>query len=343
MKGLVFVGFSLGVALLAFSAVAQDVIDVTVQGISDGVQDSKQRDWDEAIMDAKLKAIEKAGVSIEAVTTVENFVLKKDWIESRAKGVLLPGFQIVDVGYGADGLYHVVLVGKISTAAQGGVADVTEGMVLIEGGTFMMGSNGGEDDEKPVHSVYVDRFYMDKYEVTVAQFREFCKAEGREMPEQPSYSLSNHPVVNVRWNEASAYAEWAGKRLPTEAEWEYAARGGNRSSGYRYSGSDNPEDVAWYSENSDGRTHPVGQKRPNELGLYDMSGNVWEWCSDWYDENYYSVSPQSNPKGPSSGSLRVLRGGSWYHLTRYCRVSVRYGDYPDGRRYFSGFRCARNH
>lgn len=342
MKRLIFFSFILDFVFMTLPVTAQDVIDVTVQGISDGVRNSKQRDRDEAIMDAKLKAIEKAGVSIEAVTTVENFVLKKDWIESRAKGVLLPGFQIVDVGYGADGLFHVVLVGKIAIAAQGGGADVTEWMVLIEGGTFMMGSNDGDHNEKPVHSVYVDRFYMDKYEVTVAQFREFCKAEGREMPIQPYWSLSNHPVVNVTWHEASIYAEWAGKRLPTEAEWEYAARGGNRSRGYRYSGSGNPDDVAWHGENSDGRTHPVGQKRPNELGLYDMSGNVREWCSDWYDKNYYSVSPKNNPKGPFSGTYRVLRGASWGSKPRIGRCSNRYWDVPVNRYYAEGFRCARS-
>lgn len=120
-------------------------------------------------------------------------------------------------------------------------------------------------------------------------------------------------------------------RLPTKAEWEYAARGGNRSRGYKYSGSDNIGSVAWYTDNSGETTHPVGQKQSNELGLYDMSGNVWEWCQDWYDNNYYGSSPSQNPKGPSSGYFRVGRGGSWGGNAWGCRVSYRSYDSPDSR------------
>ena len=127
-------------------------------------------------------------------------------------------------------------------------------------------------------------------------------------------------------------------RLPTEAEWEYAARGGNQSKGYKYSGSNSISDVAWYGDNSSSKTHPVGQKSPNELGIYDMSGNVHEWCQDW--KGSYSSSSQTNPTGPSSGSSRVLRGGSWNYIARFCRVSSRNSGAPGNRVDFSGFRLA---
>lgn len=197
------------------------------------------------------------------------------------------------------------------------------GMALIPSGTFLMGSNDGESDEKPVHHVFVDAFYLDKYEVTVAQYQQFLNANPqRTSPENWGEQLRNpnHPVVYVSWEDANAYARWAGKRLPTEAEWEYAARGGNTGLGgkpiHKYPwGNDPSQDQANYTGTA-GRdqwsgTSPVGSFPPNGYGLYDMAGNVWEWCADWYDENYYKGSPERNPKGPSQGNLRVLRGGSW--------------------------------
>jgi formylglycine-generating enzyme required for sulfatase activity len=221
---------------------------------------------------------------------------------------------------------------------------VPDGMVLVEGGTFSMGGSDSEssNDEKPVHQVYVDAFYMDTYEVTVAQYRKFCNATGRAMPQAPSRTwIDDNPIVNVSWDDANAYARWAGKRLPTEAEWEYAARGGNKSIGYKYSGSNNIDDVAWYGNNS-GSTHSVGQKKQNELGIYDMSGNVWEWCADWYDENYYKNSPDRNPKGPSTGTYRVLRGGSWDNVVFDCRVAFRGWFTPAFQYDGNGFRCAQD-
>lgn len=235
---------------------------------------------------------------------------------------------------------------SITMLAQNGTSKSTkkesEGMVLVKGGTFQMGSNE-YDEEKPIHSVTVSDFYIDKYEVKVKQYREFCNATGRSMPKAPSLGWRDtHPIVNVSWDDATAYAKWAGKRLPTEAEWEYAARGGNQSKGFKYSGSNSIDEAAWYWYNSGEKAHPVGQKKPNELGIYDMSGNVWEWCSDWYDENYYSDSPTTNPEGPDSGSKRVRRGGSWFYFGVICRVANRSWNWPDSRDIDHGFRCVKN-
>ncbi len=214
-------------------------------------------------------------------------------------------------------------------------------MVMVEGGTFTMGctseQSGCYDDEKPTHRVTVSSYQIGKYEVTQAQWRAV-------MGNNPSSfsGCDNCPVDNVSWNEVQDFIrklnQQTGKnyRLPTEAEWEYAARGGNKSKGYKYSGSTDIGSVAWYSSNSGGKTHPVGQKQANELGIYDLTGNVWEWCEDRYGN--YSSSSQTNPKGPSTGSYRVLRGGSWNFVAEYCRVSDRNGSTPRDRYNYSGFR-----
>jgi formylglycine-generating enzyme required for sulfatase activity len=213
-------------------------------------------------------------------------------------------------------------------------------MVFVQGGTFQMGSNDGEDDEKPVHTITLNSFYIGKYEVTQKQWREVM---GSDPPELYFKGCDQCPVENVSWDDVQEYLKKlnarSGKifRLPTEAEWEYAARGGNQSRGYTYSGGNNLDEVAWYDGNSGNKIHPVGQKRPNELGLYDMSGNVWERCKDWYGEDFYKTSPAIEPKGPSTGSYRVLRGGSWYLNAQYCRTSLRgYG--PDYRLDYLGCR-----
>ena len=216
-------------------------------------------------------------------------------------------------------------------------------MVLVEGGTFTMGATPEQgsdacDNEKPAHKVTLDSFYIGKFPVT----QRLWKAV---MGSNPSDSKGdNLPVENVSWDDVQTFLRKlnaaTGKtyRLPTEAEWEYAARGGNKSQGYKYVGSNDLDLVAWYSGNSDGTTHKVGTRFPNELGIYDMSGNVWEWCQDWYGS--YSSSPQTNPKGPNSGSYRVHRGGSWFSYARYCRVSDRLSLAPGNRSISLGFRLA---
>ena len=210
------------------------------------------------------------------------------------------------------------------------VLSLPPGMVYVAGGTFQMGSNSGASDEKPVHTVTVSSFFMDKTEVTQAQYR-------KVMGDNPSSfsGCDDCPVEKVTWHDAVAYAKKVGKRLPTEAEWEYAARGGNKSKGYTYAGSNNIDAVAWYRRS---KTHPVAQKQPNELGLYDMSGNVWEWCSDWYGSDYYSGSPQNDPQGPNSGTRRVRRGGSWDSFDHFCRYANRSRNDPGLRNSNFGFR-----
>ncbi|MBQ6729583.1 MAG: SUMF1/EgtB/PvdO family nonheme iron enzyme [Bacteroidales bacterium] len=216
-------------------------------------------------------------------------------------------------------------------------------MKLVEGGTFQMGatSEQGSDaynSEKPVHSVTLSNYYLGETEVTQALWNAV-------MGSNPSYFEGDAlPVEQVAWNDCQEFIrklnQKTGKnfRLPTEAEWEYAARGGKKSNGYKYAGSNDIGSVAWYTNNSDSKTHPVKGKSPNELGLYDMSGNVWEWCSDWYGS--YSSGSQTNPQGLSSGSNRVLRGGGWDYFARICRVSHRYCYDPDIRNRHYGFRLA---
>jgi sulfatase modifying factor 1 len=266
-------------------------------------------------------------------------------------------------------------------------------MVLIPAGEFEMGTDPAEipglmqwlekeylslnleakaswfEDEPPRHTVYVDAFYMDKYEVTNAQYRKFVQATGHSEPEgseqfkpwsDENYNGDDQPVVYVTWEDAKAYAEWAGKRLPTEAEWEKAARGG--LVGKRFPWGDEwppppkagnfadealkkvfPEALAFIAGYDDGYayTAPVGKYAPNGYGLYDMAGNVWEWCADWYDKDYYASSPGENPSGPSSGQDRVIRSGGWSpNCVRTLRAADRSGITPVSSGSSYGFRCA---
>lgn len=229
------------------------------------------------------------------------------------------------------------------------IDDVTFKMIRVDNGTFQMGSNEGFDREKPIHQVTLSNFSIGETEVT----QELWKAVMGSNPSE--FKGSKHPVENVNWYVCLAFIkrlnELTGKtfRLPTEAEWEFAARGGNRSNGYTYSGSNKIEDVAWYYHNCydkgegspDYGTHEVGIKVPNELGIYDMSGNVYEWCQDWISPIYYSCSTENNPTGPSKGYYRVCRGGSWYRGdATVCRVAYRCSSSPKEKNSSIGFRLA---
>ncbi|UCH64636.1 MAG: formylglycine-generating enzyme family protein, partial [Ignavibacterium sp.] len=219
--------------------------------------------------------------------------------------------------------------------------NIPDGMVFVAGGWFDMGSNYGRDNEKPVHQVFIDDFYIDKYEVTVKAYSEFCDSTGREMPVQPAYHTDEYPVANISWEDASAYADWKGKRLPTEAEWEYAALGGTISSNH-YSGNSFLDYVGWYSGNSNIVVHPIGKLDPNEFGIYDMSGNVWEWCADWYSLSYYRSGDGISPTGPAGGSEKVLRGGSFEDEEYFCRVKYRNKSFPNRKFENYGFRCVQD-
>jgi len=256
-------------------------------------------------------------------------------------------------------------------------------MVLIPAGEFQMGSNYQLPSEDPVNTIYLDAFYMDKYEVTNAQYRRFVEETDHKAPEgwyllntdmhkgyisgelrsgfkpwsDENFNGDNQPVVCVDWEDAKAYAEWAGKRLPTSAEWEKAARGGLVGKEYVWGndpippkGAGNLADMSarkiflridFFVGYDDGYSYtaPVGRFEPNGYGLYDMAGNVNEWCADWYDSNYYANAPKQNPKGPESGGTRSVRGGAWCSFPSYARVGFRW-DLPPNDTYDSqGFRC----
>lgn len=214
-------------------------------------------------------------------------------------------------------------------------------MVRVEGGTFMMGASEGDteafEDEKPAHRVLLNDYYIGETVVTQALWNAV-------MGTAPSKFKGNHslPVESVSWNECQEFIKKLNNmtgltfRLPTEAEWEFAARGGKKNQGYKFSGSNYIDDVAWYDDNSGKKTNPVKCKKANELGLFDMSGNVWEWCQDW--KGNYCSCEQCNPQGPSTGSERVLRGGSWFNSEGYCRVSHRHRYNPDESTKNLGFR-----
>ena len=217
-------------------------------------------------------------------------------------------------------------------------------MIFVKGGCYQMGDTfgDGDKDEKPVHNVCVSDFYIGKYEVTQGQWQKVMGSN----PSRFSSCGDNCPVEQVSWNDIQGFIRklnaTTGKnyRLPTEAEWEYAARSGGKKE--KYSGTDDSlDDYAWYSSNSGNKTHSVGQKKPNGLGIYDMTGNVWEWCSDSYGEKYYGESPRDNPQGPSSSSYRVLRGGGWSNGAQSSRAAIRSWDSPDYRYgSYLGFRVA---
>jgi len=230
-------------------------------------------------------------------------------------------------------------------------------MVLIEGGTFEMGSER-HSSMQPVHKVEISSFYMGKYEVTNKEFNKF-----KPEHDYSRWKDDDFPVQNVTWYDAVKYCNWlseqegfprcysgskfdikldmskTGYRLPTEAEWEYACRAGTGTD--YYWGNEINGDYCWYDGNSGHKIHQTGEKKPNQWGLYDMSGNVWEWCSDWYDNNYYCVSPLTDPQGPHRGTRKVKRGGGWDYDAHRCRSACRSGSNPDYRNNCLGFRLVR--
>ena len=236
-------------------------------------------------------------------------------------------------------------------------------MVLVEAGSFEMGSNEGNASDGPVHTVQVTRpFYIAKYELTFDEYDRFTDDMLKARVDDRGWGRGSQPVIHVDWYDAVDYCNWLsekagltpcysgkgkltecdfaanGYRLPTEAEWEYAARGGSINQDFLYAGSDNPDEAAWYTANSDERLHPVGEKLPNALGLYDLCGNIFEWCWDWYDKDYYAVSPASDPLGPPPPQstkpwdfVRSRRGGSWREDAQNIRIFSRSfdgADYP---------------
>jgi formylglycine-generating enzyme required for sulfatase activity len=280
-------------------------------------------------------------------------------------------------------LHSVVAFSQTAQSLVNVFPDSTDNMVFIPGGTFQMGSEDGEGDENPVHIVTVSSFYMSKYELTVGEFQQFVAAtgyqtdadkagwcylwtnKGMERKEGANWRCdamgnlrpvaeNNHPVINVSWNDAVAYCQWKSKttgknyRLPTEAEWEYAAGGGDPNIRNRtiWAGASDENQLRQFI-NYDGKkgadqydgTAPVGSLQPNALGLHHMNGNVLEWCSDWYGT--YSSNAQTNPKGEVSGTNRVLRGGGWNYSSKHCRLASRSSGAPVNRLNNFGFRLVR--
>ena len=246
----------------------------------------------------------------------------------------------------------------------------TSKFVLVEGGLFKMGTDKGpEQHEGPIHDVTVKSFYLGKTEVSFEDLDKYLTDTKKDTSAIPGYQWGRGKQAGIMtsWFTAVEYCNWLsekeklskcylikgdqvqyldtakGYRLATEAEWEFAARGGNKAKGTWFAGSDKLNEVAWYKDNSDSGPHKVAQKKPNELGLFDMNGNLWEWVWDWYDGNYYKTSPGSNPSGPETGAYRVMRGGAWYNAGNYCTVYTRQNAGPSFRQNSVGFRVARTY
>jgi formylglycine-generating enzyme len=228
-------------------------------------------------------------------------------------------------------------------------------LVQIPAGEFSMGSEAGFPAERPVHRTAVESYWISKYLITNTQYEQFVRSTGHRVPflDDPRAAIDNwdaqqrmypegharHPVVLVSWHDAVAYCAWAGGRLPTEAGWERAARGGLEGKLYPWGNEIDPSRANYDNRNG---TTVVGSYAPNDYGLYDVAGNVWEWVADWYDPKYYQSSPPTNPQGPTHGTTRVLRGGAWLLFPQFCRVAYRFREGPDFRFNLIGFRLARS-
>ena len=233
---------------------------------------------------------------------------------------------------------------QVSEEQQEAIREIAASLVRVEGGTFQMGSDSefANDDEQPVHAVTLSSYRIAKFTITQKQWRAIM---GQNVTWNENYGVGdNYPATNLNANDVKQFLDKVNRlgelnlRLPTEAEWEYAARGGKSSHGTLYSGSDDADAVVWHQGNAGNRLHPVGSLQPNELGVYDMSGNVWEWCSDWYGA--YSAEAQTNPQGPNSGQRRVVRGGSFSYEAAFSRVTQRNSIQPNTQSFAVGFRLA---
>ena len=276
-------------------------------------------------MNIKLTDAQKAMLAI--ISGDDNGVLLSE-LDGRTLNSLLKR-DLVEI----DDSYHIamhrVILKKVGDALKDG--GFGPEMVTVPPGQFIMGSNDAWYNEKPVHTVSIKSFTMGKYNVTFKEYDEFCDATGRSKPKDEGWGRGNRPVINVNWNDAKAYCQWlsdqTGKeyRLPSEAEWEYACRAGSTGK-YCFGDDENQlENYAWYLDNSGKKTHPVGEKKPNQFGLYDMHGNVWEWCEDgWHDS--YKGAPTDGSIWSSGSGLRVLRGGSWFNPSGV-RSAYRFRDF----------------
>lgn len=282
--------------------------------------------------------------------------------------VLLVFCLFISKGYSEYLCFDILPNQELYSYSATGRDSIIPEIVLVEGGTFKMGSHYGEADEEPVHEIELNTFYMGRYEVTNQQFCAFLNARktGKKVLKTwvntadvnndiikvgKNYKVTpgreKYPVTSVSWFGASAYCDWLrdktgdAYRLPTEAEWEYAAKGGRKTHNYVYSGSEILMEVAWFSWNSEATFHQVGGKRPNELGIYDMCGNVQEWCNDWYSETYYNETDRLNPTGPEHGAEVVVRGGHWSLSIEYVRNDDRYKYKPTKMDNTLGFRVVK--
>ena len=223
---------------------------------------------------------------------------------------------------------------------------LTHRLIYIEGGSFRRGSSEGDEDEKPARRITVRDFWMANKEVSFDEYDRFCAETGHARPSDAGWGRGDRPVIHVNWHDAMAYCAWLSQktgrrvRLPAEAEWEYAAGGGgvNRTYWAGTDRSDHLDAYAWYATTSGMQTQPTGLLQPNRLGLYDMTGNVWEWCQDWYGYRYYAEAPHHDPQGPRTGTHRVLRGGSWSSGSIVARVTFRFRWEPGLRDPNAGFR-----
>lgn len=290
---------------------------------------------------------------------LDNWIVPVHALSGDAGPGILPGSnKSIQWNAGLDYDHQYIPITKVKVLAHSLVDGVPEDMVLVPAGSYTMGSNEVGGSSIPEHMVYLDAFWIDKYEVTNLEYKRFCDATSRAYPLDPGFSgMSNYfinypsyPVVNVNYADATAYASWAGKRLPTEAEWERAAKGAADNRLWPWGSIFNAEinETAFHANISgtdDGwaYTSPVGSYPTgvSPTGCLDMAGNVWEWVNDWYDAAYYSSSPTNNPPGPVSGTNRVLRGGGWDNGSSYARCAYRSYTTPTGRGNNVGFRCAR--